>query len=129
MAEGARRERILVVDDDVHVRELCTRVLSNEGYIVFSAANAAEARVCLDRETLDLLVVDIHLPQESGLSLLRHAQAVRPGVPAIVITGQAEASTVIDAIRLNVREYLCKPFTLRQLREAVAQHVGSTGTP
>ena len=129
MVEGARRRQILVVDDDVHVRELCTRVLSNEGYTVFSAANAAEARVCLDRETLDLLVVDIHLPHESGISLLRHAQEVRPGVPAVLITGQAEASTVIDAIRLNVREYLCKPFTLRQLREAVALHVGQTGVP
>jgi DNA-binding NtrC family response regulator len=129
MAEGTRGERILVVDDDVHVRELCARVLSNEGYTVFSAANAAEARACLDREPLDLLVVDIHLPQESGLSLLKHAQDVHPGVPAVLITGQAETSTVIDAIRLNVREYLCKPFTLRQLREAVAQHVGRTGVP
>jgi DNA-binding NtrC family response regulator len=121
--------RILVVDDDRHVRELCARVLRNEGHTVYTAANAEEARACLAVQMVDLLVVDIHLPQEDGISLLKHAQEVWPGLPAVLITGQAEASTVIDAIRLNVREYLCKPFTLRQLREAVERSITRRDVP
>jgi DNA-binding NtrC family response regulator len=129
MADDEQGRRILVVDDDVQVRELYTRVLGNAGYDMLAAENAEQARACLEAETLDLLVVDVHLPHESGISLLRHAQAVRPGLPAVLITGQVETSTVIDAIRLNVREYLCKPFTLRHLREAVARSMGRAADP
>jgi two-component system nitrogen regulation response regulator NtrX len=124
MSEPTAQARILVVDDEEEIRQLCTRALSKAGYKVFTAADAALAREILARESLDMAIVDIYMPDEDGISLLKDIQRTHPGLPAILITGYAGTSTVIDAIRLDVREYLCKPFTLPRLVEAVREGLG-----
>ena len=121
---------ILVVDDDPDVRQICSRVLSKAGYMVLTAEDAAQAREHIEHVAFDLLILDIHLPNEDGISLLKHVHKIHPGLPAILITGYAAASTVMDAIRLNVREYLCKPFTMQKLLEVVAASLqDSKGAP
>jgi two-component system nitrogen regulation response regulator NtrX len=110
---------ILVVDDEKDIRQICVRALTNAGYKAFTAPDAALAREIIAREALDMLIVDIYMPEEDGISLLRHVHETQPGLPAILITGFAGTNTVIDAIRLNVRDYLCKPFTFQQLLSAV----------
>ena len=110
---------ILVVDDEEDIRQICVRALTNAGYKAFSAPDAALAREIINREALDMLIVDIYMPEEDGISLLKHVHQTQPRLPAILITGYAATNTVIDAIRLNVREYLCKPFSLHQLLAAV----------
>lgn len=112
-------QRILVVDDEPSVRDLCERYLSKEGYIVRTASSAAQARQQLAEQTFDLLIADIYLPDEGGVSLLKYVRQQQPDLPTMLITGRAGAGTMVDAIRLNVREYLCKPFTLQALRSAV----------
>ncbi len=113
--------RILVVDDEEDIRQICVRALTNAGYKAFAASDAALAREIIAREALDMLIVDIYMPEEDGISLLKHVHQTQPRLPAILITGYAATNTVIDAIRLNVREYLCKPFTLQQLLAAVRE--------
>jgi DNA-binding NtrC family response regulator len=110
---------ILVVDDEEEVRQICLRVLSKAGYAVSTAPDAEQARRCLGKENFDLIIVDIHMPNEDGISLLKYVHRVKPKLPAMLITGYPAVSSVIDSIRLNVREYLCKPFTMQKLLQAV----------
>lgn len=111
--------RILIVDDEENIRQICVRALTDAGYKAFAAPDAALAREIIAREALDMLIVDIYMPDEDGISLLKYVHQTQPHLPAILITGYAGTSTVMEAIRLNVREYLCKPFTLQQLLAAV----------
>lgn len=120
MNEKQDGPRILVVDDEPNVLQICTRVLSRAGYVVLEASDAEQARQYLDQERFDLVIVDIHLPNEDGISLVRHAQRVDPDMPAILMTGYPAMETVMDSVRLGVSEYLCKPFTMESLLDAVA---------
>jgi DNA-binding NtrC family response regulator len=117
---------ILVVDDEPRVLELCARMLSNAGYVVTAAGDAKQARRYLDDERFDLVILDIHMPDEDGISLLKHVHRIDPKTPAMLITGFAAVGTVVDAIRLNVREYLCKPFTMKKLLRAVEASLQAT---
>ena len=121
-------ERILVVDDEDEVLRICSRALSGAGcgYDVVTANTAAQARTYLAEQAFDLLVLDIHLPEENGLSLLKGVRESHPDLPAMLITGYPAVSTVFDAIRMNVREYVLKPFTVRRLLEAVAASLEKT---
>ena len=112
-------QQILVVDDEDDVRQICSRVLSKAGYTVYTAPDAEQARLRLGEREFDLIIVDIHMPNEDGISLLKYVNRAKPTLPTMLITGYPAVNTVIDSIRLNVREYLCKPFTLQRLVEAV----------
>jgi DNA-binding NtrC family response regulator len=112
-------QNVLVVDDEPSVLQICSRALSNVGYTVFAASNAERARYYIDREELDLVILDIHMPDEDGISLLRYVHNKKPSTVTMLMTGYPAVSTVIDSIRLNVSEYLCKPFTLPKLLAAV----------
>ena len=114
------RLRILVVDDEPNVRQICARALSRSGYVVVEAVDAEEARQYLDQGRFALVILDIHLPNEDGISLLKHTQRVDPGLPAILMTGYPAMETVMDSVRLGASEYLCKPFTMDSLLTAVA---------
>jgi len=119
--ERAPTASILVVDDEEDIREICVRAPTHAGYKAFTAPDAALAREILAREALDMLIVDIYMPDEDGISLLKYVHQEQPQLPAILITGYAGTNTVMDAIRLNVHEYLCKPFTVQQLLAAVKE--------
>jgi DNA-binding NtrC family response regulator len=121
-----KRSSILVVDDEPSVLELCARMLSKAGYVVTAADNAREARRYLDGEHFDLVILDIHMPDEDGISLLKHVHEIDPKTPTMLITGFAAVGTVVDAIRLNAREYLCKPFTMQKLLRAVETSLQAT---
>jgi len=116
---SANSPSILIVDDEPDVLDICEKVLVKAGYTVFTAPNAAQARRLFDDEDLDLVILDIHMPEEDGISLLKHVHKMDPKLPAILITGYAAVSSVLDAIRLNAREYLCKPFTMKKLLAVV----------
>jgi two-component system nitrogen regulation response regulator NtrX len=119
MSDQEMKQSILVVDDEPSVLDLCDRYLTREGYTVCTASSAAQARQQLAERAFDLLIVDVYLPDEGGVSLLKYVRQQQPDLPTMLITGRAGAGTMVDAIRLNVREYLCKPFALHALRAAV----------
>ena len=115
-----RKPRILIGDDEPDVLQICARGLSRSGYEVRAAGDAAQARQYLAQERYDLVILDIHMPEENGISLLKHVHTLDPALPAILITGYPEVTTVLDSVRMRVKEYLCKPFTLEALLNAVA---------
>lgn len=110
---------ILVVDDDRRIRELIKRYLSENGYRISTAENAAEARARLAGLTFDLLVVDVMMPGESGLELTT-ALRRQSNIPILMLTARTETSDRIAGLEGGADDYLGKPFEPRELLLRIA---------
>ena len=112
--------RILVVDDEADIRELVRDILSEEGYAVEAAANAAEARAACARQAPDLVLLDIWMPDTDGISLLREwQQAQSPAAPVVMMSGHGTVETAVEATRLGAIDYVEKPLSLAKLLRTV----------
>ncbi|MDX6535369.1 MAG: hypothetical protein QOF68_3113 [Gaiellales bacterium] len=120
MSTSVRREApsVLVVDDDVQDRVLLSTVLRREGYTAISAAEADEARALLEKRDFALVVCDVRMPGESGVSLAKHVAAAHPGTAMIMISGSADPSTAEAVAPLG--PFLVKPFSVDQFLLEVA---------
>jgi DNA-binding NtrC family response regulator len=117
MADGIH---VLVVDDDADVRGLLAAVLENDGGAkVTEAASGTEAMTFLGREEFDVAVVDVQLPDHSGLEILRWARAAEVDTELIVLTGHADVETAVEAMRLGAYDFITKPCKNAELREVV----------
>lgn len=105
---------ILVVDDDQKIRALLGRFLASNGYRVTEAANAAAARGFMRGLAFDLVLLDVMMPGENGLSLARDLKATRP-VPICMLTALADAEDRINGLEAGVDDYVPKPFEPREL--------------
>ncbi|PWV97621.1 two-component system phosphate regulon response regulator OmpR [Hoeflea marina] len=105
---------LLIVDDDTRIRELLNRYLCERGFRVTTAADAAEARRKLAGIDFDLLVIDVMMPGESGLSLTRSLREVK-SVPILMLTALSESDSRIDGLEAGADDYLAKPFNPREL--------------
>ena len=105
---------LLVVDDDRRIRALLQRFLSENGYRVTTAGNAAEARLALNSLVFDLLVLDVMMPGENGIDFAR-ALRVTSQVPILMLTARAEATDRVAGLETGVDDYLTKPFEAREL--------------
>lgn len=107
--------RVLVVDDDPDVRDLLDDYLSGQGYAVLPADGAAAARSLLDAEKPDLVLLDVGLPGEDGLSLARHIRE-RFDIGIIMISGAGETLDRIVGLEVGADDYVAKPFDPRELK-------------
>ena len=116
-------ERLLVVEDDVAVRQLMVRFLTSAGYAPVEAVDAAEALALLgDRaQAFDLLVSDVVMPELSGTDLARRARALRPRLPVLLVSGYTNAQLLERGLRGLEGTYLAKPFSRADLLRAVRQ--------
>ena len=105
---------LLVIDDDTRLRELLTRYLTNNGFRVSSAADAAEARRKLSGLEFDLLVVDVMMPGESGLEFTS-SQREQSDIPILMLTALGEIDNRIEGLESGADDYLAKPFEPREL--------------
>jgi len=112
----SERPHILVVDDDTRLRQLLRKYLTDNGYAVSTAADAADARRHLDGMAFDLIVLDIMMPGESGLDLTRSLR----GVPILLLTAMGEAADRIQGLEAGADDYLSKPFEPRELLLRIA---------
>jgi two-component system, NtrC family, response regulator AtoC len=111
---------VLVVDDDTDVRGLLAAVLESDGSAkVTEAASGAEAMDVLGREEFDVAVVDLQLPDHSGLEILRWARSAEIDTELIVLTGHADVETAVEAMRLGAYDFITKPCKNAELREVV----------
>lgn len=113
------KERILLVDDEEHIVELCQRTLSASGYQVAAADSFTGALTAAGNEECDLLVTDMKMPDGTGLDLLKKLRAKHPDLPAIIITGYGTIDMVIDCLKQGTQGFLLKPFTADELVETV----------
>jgi len=105
---------LLVIDDDTRIRDLLNRYLSEQGFRVTTASDAAEARRKLEGLDFDLLIVDVMMPGESGLSLTKSLRDIKD-VPILILTALAEAEARVDGLEAGADDYLAKPFNPREL--------------
>jgi two-component system, OmpR family, phosphate regulon response regulator OmpR len=105
---------VLVIDDDKRLRDLIGRYLTEQGYRVTTAVNAADARAKLAGITFDLLVVDIMMPGESGLELTQSLRETSL-VPILLLTAMGESTDRIAGLETGADDYLVKPFEPREL--------------
>jgi DNA-binding response OmpR family regulator len=109
---------VLVVDDEPIVREVVVRYLQRDGYRTLEAADGERARTLVERERLDLVVLDLMLPGIDGLALCRWIRA-RSDVPVIMLTARGEEADRIVGLELGADDYVTKPFSPRELAARV----------
>ncbi|SHI20714.1 osmolarity response regulator transcription factor OmpR [Ferrimonas marina] len=107
--------KVLVVDDDVRLRGLLERYLVEQGFQVRSAANAEQMDRHLERENFHLLVLDLMLPGEDGLSICRRLREKENPIPIVMLTAKGDEVDRIIGLELGADDYLPKPFNPREL--------------
>ena len=119
---------ILVVDDELGIRALLSEILTDEGHTVEVAENAAEARACRQRVRLDLVLLDIWMPDVDGITLLKEwGAASLLTMPVIMMSGHGTIDTAVEAIKFGALAFLEKPVTLQKLLRAVEQGLSKPG--
>jgi DNA-binding NtrC family response regulator len=113
--------RVLAVDDEAVVCESIRRVLTEEGYSVATTRSPREGLTLVQKETFDLVLLDIKMPEMDGIDFLRQVRAISPETEVIMVTGYATIQTAVEAIKLGATDYLQKPVSPDQLVVAVAR--------
>lgn len=113
---------ILVVDDELGIRDLLSEILNDEGHQVELAENAAQARAARQRQRPDLVLLDIWMPDTDGVTLLKEwSTSGQLNMPVIMMSGHATIDTAVEATRIGAMAFLEKPITLQKLLQAVDQ--------
>lgn len=112
-------ENILIVDDEPGIVEICERTLKRRGYKVFTAFNGEEALKILEREPIELALVDLRMPQYDGNELLKRVKQSFPFTEVIIVTAEATLDAAIESLKNGAFDYILKPFNLTELTAAV----------
>lgn len=115
MPDLSRPPRVIVVDDDEDIRDLIVGQLAQEQYEVLAAGNLAELDAAMATQAIDLIVLDLNLPDGDGLSLCRELRAQGSGVQIIMVTARGSAIDRVLGLELGADDYLTKPFEPREL--------------
>jgi len=111
---------ILVVDDEIGIRELLSEILGDEGHVVLLADSATQAREIREKSQVDLVLLDIWMPDTDGVTLLKEwATSGQLTMPVIMMSGHATIDTAVEATRIGALDFLEKPITLQKLLSAV----------
>jgi len=111
---------VLIVDDDANTREALAALASHEGFTVATAGSLAEARIQLVRQRPDVVLMDLKLPDGSGMDLFDDLED-RNNIETILITGHASVESAIEALRLGASDYLTKPVNFQRLKAVLAR--------
>src|SRR4249920_2042789 len=125
--------QILVVDDEMGIRELLSEILREEGHQVRLAENAGEARLVRSRNRPDLVLLDIWMPDTDGITLLREwATSGQLTMPVVMMSGHGTIETAVEATRIGALDFLEKPIALQRLLTTVKRalrHPEAAATP
>ena len=116
---------VLIVDDDANTREALAAIAAQEGFTTALAGSVAEARIQLVRQRPDVVLMDLRLPDGSGIDLFEDLED-RSSIETILITGHASVESAVEALRLGASDYLTKPVNLQRLK-AVLSRVPKSG--
>lgn len=115
---------ILVVDDEVGIRELLSEILYDEGYRIHLAENAEQARNFREHQVPDLVLLDIWMPDTDGLTLLKEwVEKQQLTMPVIMMSGHGTIETAMEAMRIGASDFLEKPIALQKLLATVANAI------
>jgi DNA-binding NtrC family response regulator len=118
---------ILVVDDELGIRDLLSEILNDEGHNIELAENAAQARAARAAARPDLVLLDIWMPDTDGVTLLKEWAATGLlSMPVIMMSGHATIDTAVEATKIGAQSFLEKPITMQKLLKAVEQALSKT---
>ena len=113
--------RLLVVDDELHIRSALTKALSLVGYDVDEAASGVEALMLLEHTSYDLMVLDMLMPGMEGTEVLQQARTIAPDLSIIILTGNATLESAIAAVKSAAVDYLLKPASIYEIIDAITK--------
>ncbi|GFZ98313.1 DNA-binding response regulator [Paenibacillus marchantiophytorum] len=102
--------KILIADDDVYIRELMTLFLQNEGFEILEAKDGVEALAIMEETRIDLVILDIMMPQLDGWELCREIRRIDANIPLLMVTVKGESGQKVKGFQLGTDDYLTKPF-------------------
>lgn len=117
------KKKLLVVDDDAEVREVMSRSFQQAGYEVIEAADGHMAADWIEWEHPDLVLLDVGMPKLNGMAALDEILDIDPGMPVIMVTGDADATQARRAMEKGACAYVTKPFDMRALEASVAANL------
>ncbi|HYG89707.1 MAG TPA: response regulator [Azospirillum sp.] len=123
-----RTPHLLVVDDDREIRSLISQFLTKHGYRVTAVRDGTEMMKTLEASRVDLVVLDLMLPGEDGLSLCRRLRATSP-IPIVMLTAMGEETDRIIGLEMGADDYLAKPFSPRELLARIKAVLRRVSTP
>src|SRR5690554_303186 len=121
-----QKENILIVDDDIGILELIHRHLHSMDYHTFKAVSVKEAVGILRDTEIHLLITDLKMPEVDGFELIQFVSEHYPAIPKLVVTGSPSIQDALSAIKSGVVDYLVKPFTKAELKQAVQKSLSAS---
>ncbi len=123
--ESKDQKRLIVVEDSVSVREAIVFALSKSGYDVLSASNGLEAMAILDKNRIDLLLTDYHMPEMNGLDLIRwvRGEEIYKHLPILVLTTEGQRDVILEARNAGATGWIQKPFAVDKLVQTIRRFI------
>ncbi|QEL24754.1 response regulator [Bosea sp. F3-2] len=122
------RARLIVVDDEADIRDLLTDYLTRQGFAVRTVAGGAELDAALAQEPADLILLDLGMPGEDGLSITRRLRKAT-STPIVLVTGAGEVVDRVIGLEVGADDYVTKPFDLRELKARIRSVIRRTLAP
>lgn len=119
--------KILIIDDDRDICEYMTTMLETTGYEVSTLSDPTKAVDTIRAETFHLLIIDLMMPRMDGIELIQLIRKVDSDIAIVVFTGYPSVETAVDALKLNVSDYVKKPFEIDEFREKIAEILKKKG--
>jgi len=116
-----KKLNILLVDDEIRLLQEIEEFLSSKKYKIFKATKPSEAFTTLDKQHIDIVILDIKLPEISGIEVLKKIKVTYPEIEVIMVSGHGDMATVIEAMRYGATDYFPKPFRLVDINNAIAR--------
>ena len=124
---AVKPQQILVVDDEVKIAEVVKSYLEGFGYTVFEAHDCAQAQKIMDRQPLDLMILDLMLPDMNGEDFCRQIRK-KSRIPIIMLTARVDEPDMLRGLEIGADDYVTKPFSIRQLAARVQALLRRSGT-
>ena len=118
------RNTILVVDDEEGILEVSGDYFERKGYIVYTARNGQEALEIVGNVAIGCCFTDINMPVMDGLTLVKSVRTINKEIPIMMITTEGEKTSILEALKAGVNNYIVKPFTPQTLKEKLEQVLG-----
>lgn len=115
---------ILVVDDELLIRDLLYDFFQGQGWNITVAASGVNALKILSEKEFDVVLTDLKMPEMGGIELTNQLRESHPDLPVVIMTGYPSLETAIDAIRCKVADYIVKPFNINKLYKSVQSQIG-----
>ncbi len=115
-----KKKSILIVDDEIHVRDGLSEILQQDGFHVETASDGKEALALAMNKEFDLMISDIKMPEMDGLQVLDKIQKINPQIRVIMVTAFGDVQTYLKSMQLGAHEYINKPIRIEELKRVIA---------